>query len=91
MSEHKHKPIACPECGEELDTSIQLTKEQGGGPGPGDATVCARCLSLLVFEPGPSLRKMTDAEKVALERDFPDEFAVISRARDSVRKQRGYI
>ena len=90
MTTYDHKAIACPECSEELDRSTSLLG-QPGGPGLGDTTVCLRCLAILVFEDGPSLRKMTDTEQIAMEQQFPDEFTVISRARDSIRKGRGYI
>lgn len=54
----------CPGCGKRIDAATSIDGE--ASPTPGDVTVCAFCASVLMFEPGLSLRRVSDQELAQL-------------------------
>lgn len=55
---------ACPKCGAVLDAATEVSRR--GPPREGDFTVCIECLSLLTFEAGLTLRRLTEEEFAGL-------------------------
>lgn len=63
-------PQPCPECGKLLDVTTDFA--YGVGPQPSDATFCAYCRALLIFETSMSLRRATEVEAVRFFTENPE-------------------
>jgi hypothetical protein len=57
MRDYHVPETPCPACGRTLDGALAMAHD-GGGPKPGDVTVCIDCESLLEFTDGPGLRRL---------------------------------
>jgi hypothetical protein len=75
---------ACPVCSKGLDAAGSMDGS-AGGPGPGDWTVCAGCLTWLVYGEAPALtlRIVSDAEWSALS---PADRNTLTRQQQQVRR-----
>lgn len=59
---------ACPHCGVELNAASLV--HGGGGPRPGDATICYRCAVVMVFDDNLNLRPLTPREQEKADNDI---------------------
>ena len=63
-------PLAhCPTCNHKLDAASN--PEDDRPPAPGDATICIKCATVLIYLPDMSLRLATQEEINLCGRDMP--------------------
>ena len=76
----------CPHCQSEHELTSNLMGKEGGGPSPGDASICITCCEFSVFQDDLSLRKPNEEEAKAL--DTPKIKRAQQVAREMVKRHR---
>ena len=86
-------PMKCPACGRIMTASGESPFDPAGteprphGPQPGDTTICAYCLVILVFNDDLTIRRMTAEEWKALPPEVAEGIVVLQFAVQQAFKQ----
>lgn len=83
---HKVTEIECPVCGETLDIARNAQEGVYHPPVKGDASICANCTSVLIFDNETDCRIITQKEWDNLKENDPIFFKIINSAIGQIRE-----
>lgn len=85
--DYRMADTACPRCGNRLEACTNA-EAAGGGPGPGDLTLCAYCSAALVFTEDLDVRPATAADLAKLDEEGRATLAKAAAAAADFRRRR---